>query len=128
MWGWIHIVPCADGDGLERKFFRGQFNAESSDDVHAMRMIGLAGTCAERIDTDEHASAAHILDLIRDEVIHLSETDAAMAGEFDDSHLEECLSILRSQWSSIVGDTLRQIELETRTAERENRAMDTTRR
>lgn len=108
IWGWVCIRPSSrPGTGP----FAGQFTAETIDDAHAQRIIGLAGACAERLDCDPGMTPAV-------GSLRLSPTDAAMAGEFDMTDVEECLAILRASWPAIVRDAHGAIELELRDAQR----------
>lgn len=107
LWGWVSIRAGHD------QRFAGQFTAEPSDDAHAKRIVGLAGACAEQLDHEYGSTPGRVAEAIR-----LSPADAAMAGAFDVTHVEECLAILRAAWPAIVRDAHGAVELEVREAER----------
>lgn len=82
--------------------FEGRFYPFNSPaDEHVSRMIGLAGVIAELLLEDELVEGWEIDEYLSFGTLELSETDAAAAGDFNESDLSACLNIVKSLWPTI---------------------------
>lgn len=81
------------------------------------KLVGLAGEVATQLLADEQDGndfdaadvACTMAEYIEDRTIELSDSDRALAGDFNETDLEACVKLVRALWQTIAADSERMI-------------------
>ena len=72
------------------------------DDLHARRMIALAGVAADCLRDTPDLDASELGDWLEFNVVELSDADAALAEGYQQHHLDYVVRLLRSKWQQVI--------------------------
>lgn len=98
--GFVTIVPVAGNAGC----YAGRFQMHGELSEQQWRIVALAGTIAELIDTSPPIDPLAIFAHLRGGGLPLSTLDAQLAAEYDASDVAQCVDILRGAWTTVVAD------------------------
>jgi hypothetical protein len=103
------VVANPEGSLFGMKFYSGSTKVFDDATLHMSRLIGLAGTaaefmesCGERVQLDEIAEGLYFR--LQSGDFSLSDGDARMVGAFELHDVAEVISILHRSWSEILAD------------------------
>lgn len=98
--GFVTIVPVAGKAGC----YGGRFQMHGELSEQQWRIVALAGTIAELIDTSPSIDPLAIFAHLRGSVLPLSTLDAQLAAGYEACDVAQCVDILRCVWTTVVAD------------------------
>lgn len=108
--GYGHVLlEPRECDPAVEKEVRAQFGyPQSFNDPEKLALVGLAGSLAESIHSEGEVDAEDWWDMESDEP-SLSASDAHIAGEFTEAHVEQTLAILTEHWDEVTEQALQRM-------------------
>lgn len=98
--GHVRIHDNPNG-GIDERYFGGSFHRLTDVDVRSKRLIALAGTVAETLDDTPDLEGWQLVEWLDGGLDELSESDADIAGDFDEHDIDECIAVALSVWQEI---------------------------